>query len=115
MGDQYQQYHPFSEAKYGEELLGSLANNASSASSITYSSTNYYEFKDDSQPPLDFPQTENVRHTLSSLGWVHGTKTELLKLYAFVVLRGKEPYFELLERWTPTYETPLRVYLDESK
>ena len=60
-----------------------------------------------------FQQTENVRHTPSSLGWSQGT--ELVKLYRFIVPKGKMPYFQLLEKWTPTYETPPRVYLDESK
>jgi hypothetical protein len=60
-----------------------------------------------------FQQTENVRHTPSSLGWSQGT--ELVKLYKFIVPKGKMPYFQLRENWTPTYETPARVYLDESK
>lgn len=60
-----------------------------------------------------FQQTENVRHTPSSLGWSQGT--ELVKLYRFIVPKGKMPYLQLLDEWTPTYETPERVYLDESK
>jgi hypothetical protein len=60
-----------------------------------------------------FQQTENVRHTPSSLGWSQGT--ELVKLYEFKVPKGKRPYFQLRKGWTPTYETPALVYLDESK
>jgi hypothetical protein len=60
-----------------------------------------------------FQQTENVRHTPSSLGW--SQDTELVKLYRFIVPKGKMPYFQLLEKWTPTYQTPTRVYLNESR
>jgi hypothetical protein len=69
------------------------------------------------QPPYDssygsFPQTENVRHTPTSLGW--GIKgADFAKLYNFIVPKGKLPYLELLEKWTPTYQTPSKVYLDE--
>jgi hypothetical protein len=61
----------------------------------------------------DFQQPEAVRHTPSSLGWSQAT--ELVKLYKFILPKGKLPYFELLEKFTPTYETSDRVYLDESK
>jgi hypothetical protein len=60
-----------------------------------------------------YSQSENVRYTPSSLGWTHGT--ELLRLYTFVVPKGLEPYLDLLQDWTPTYETPFRVYLDHPK
>jgi hypothetical protein len=61
-----------------------------------------------------YQPTETVRHTPLSLGWSRGT--ELVKLYRFIVpAKGKLPYFELLEKFTPTYETPSRVYLDDSK
>jgi hypothetical protein len=59
------------------------------------------------------PLSENVRHTPSSLWWTY--RTEILKLYTFVVPKGQEPYLELLEHWTPTYEAPFRVYLDQPK
>jgi len=51
------------------------------------------------------------RPTPTSLGWK--IDTSLLKLYKFLVAKGKEPYFELLPEWTATYETPSRVYLDK--
>jgi hypothetical protein len=69
------------------------------------------------QNPASFPTadsmygvgSETIRYTPRTLGWTHGT--ELLKLYSFVVPKGKEPYFEL-QGWTPTTETPSKVYLD---
>ena len=57
--------------------------------------------------------TESVKYTPKFLGWSHNT--ELLKLYTFIVPKSKEPYFQLRESWTPTYETPKTVYLDQSK
>jgi hypothetical protein len=59
---------------------------------------------------------ENVlpsRHTPSSLKW--RLNSDLLKLYSFIVTRGKEPYFELLPRWTATQATPQIVHLDSTK
>jgi len=58
-----------------------------------------------------FPQPE-TRHTPSSLGWPPGT--DFVKLYKFFVPKGKLPYFQLQERYTPTSQTPQRVHLDES-
>jgi hypothetical protein len=60
-----------------------------------------------------YTPAENVRHTPSSLRWTQGT--DLLNLYKFIVPKGKLPYFELLETFTPTYDTPTRVFLDEPK
>jgi hypothetical protein len=60
-----------------------------------------------------FSATDDVRYTPSILGWTKDT--ELLKLYKFVVPKSKLPYFELLEQYTPTYETPFKVYLDAPK
>ncbi|KAN0098420.1 hypothetical protein V8E51_014083, partial [Hyaloscypha variabilis] len=61
-----------------------------------------------------FQQTENVRYTPSSLEW--GPQgVDFVKLYKFIVPKGKLPYLELLDKWTPTYQTPVRVYLDEPK
>jgi hypothetical protein len=57
---------------------------------------------------------ENARHTPRSLEWgPHGA--DFVKLYKFVVPKGKLPYLELLDKWTPTYQTPRRVYLDEPR
>ena len=61
-----------------------------------------------------FQQTEDVRYTPSSLEW-GPQAADFVKLYKFIVLKGKLPYLELLEKWTPTYQTPRRVYLDDSK
>jgi hypothetical protein len=110
-----------------------IPSNDSSASQLSFSSEHCYSIPTspvNSMPhgPYDgnylatqqhdssfgsFQQTENVRHTPSSLGWSQGT--ELVKLYRFIVPKGKMPYFQLRETWTPTLETPARVYLDESK
>jgi hypothetical protein len=60
-----------------------------------------------------FQQTDNVRPTPFSLGWAKGT--ELAKLYTFTVPKGKLPYLQLQDKWTPTYETPAKVFLDEAK
>lgn len=60
----------------------------------------------------NFQQTDNVRNTPTSLEWgIRGA--DLVKLYKFIVPKGKSPYFELLGKWTPTYETPILVHLDE--
>lgn len=53
------------------------------------------------------------RSTPESLGWVPGS--DLLKLYKFVVQKGKEPYLELLLGCSVTPDTPERVYLDPPK
>ena len=123
----------------GFQMNGGFAldreSNASSISQLSYSSGDCLSiptspvdnmpyspvYENNSQPPQQyhssyngyFQQTESVRHTPSSLGWSQGT--ELVKLYKFIVPKGKLPYFELLEKWTPTYNTPTRVYLDEAK
>jgi hypothetical protein len=61
--------------------------------------------------PASFGRYEpERRETPSTLGW---TKDALLvDLYNFVVIKGKEPYLELLPEYTVTSETPERVYLD---
>ena len=51
-----------------------------------------------------------TRWTPITLEWT--TNSKLLNLYKFVVRKSKEPYFELLDPYTPTFETPSRVYLD---
>jgi hypothetical protein len=53
---------------------------------------------------------EPTQMTVQSLGWT--ADTQLLKLYKFAVLKGKEPYFDLRSQWPATPETPQRVYLD---
>jgi len=109
---------------HGGELLGRQPSNASSISEMSYSSSTCFSsmptspdtiYSLNTQPydPGQYPQSENVKYTPSSLGWTHGTK--LLSLYSFVVPKGQDPYLDLLEDWTPTYETPLRVYLDQPK
>jgi hypothetical protein len=54
-----------------------------------------------------------IRPTPASIGW--NRDTELVKLYAFIVPKDTEPYLELLPEWTPTCETPSRVYLDKPR
>jgi hypothetical protein len=74
-------------------------------------------FGSNSMPPQQFDssmgyfQQTEPKHTPSSLGWPPGT--DFVKLYKFIVQKGKLPYFQLREKWTPTYETPQKVYLDE--
>jgi hypothetical protein len=51
-----------------------------------------------------------IRPTPITLGW--RTDVEHLGLYIFKFQRGKEPYFELKDHWTPTNQTPAKVYLD---
>jgi hypothetical protein len=139
MGEQY--YHNFQNTEedypplypmvvpprvhaHGGEPLDRQLSNASSVSEMPYSSSTcfssmptspntMYSLNTQLYDPGQFPQSENVKYTPSSLGWTHGTK--LLSLYSFVVPKGKDPYLDLLEDWTPTYETPLRVYLDQPK
>ena len=57
-----------------------------------------------------FDQSDSMRWTPSALGWM--PNSELLKLYKFVVRGSKEPYFLLMGQWTPTPQTPAKVYLD---
>lgn len=61
---------------------------------------------------LDQPDT-TTRWTPNTLGWT--PNSDLLNLYKFVVRNSKEPYFQLMEPWTPTQETPMKVYLDNPK
>jgi hypothetical protein len=59
-------------------------------------------------------EPENVRYTPSSLEW--GPRgADFVKLYKFIVPKGNLPYLELLDKWTATYQTPSRVYLDEPR
>jgi hypothetical protein len=63
----------------------------------------------DSQFPT-FDQPDSTRWTPITLGWP--TNSELLKLYKFIIPSFKEPYFQLMDSWTPTPQTPAKVYLD---
>jgi hypothetical protein len=103
---------------HGGEPLGRQPSNASSISEMSYSSSTCFSSMPTSPNTMYSLNTqpydpENVKYTPSSLGWTHGTK--LLSLYSFVVPKGQDPYLDLIEEWTPTYETPLRVYLDQPK
>lgn len=60
---------------------------------------------------LDLPDT--MRWTPKTLGWT--PNSDLLNLYKFVVRNSKEPFFQLMDQWTPTKETPMKVYLDNPK
>jgi hypothetical protein len=66
----------------------------------------------DSQLPT-FDPPDSIRWTPSTLGWM--PKNEFLNLYKFVVQNSKEPYFQLMACWTPTQQTPAKVYLDYPK
>jgi hypothetical protein len=74
-----------------------------------YSSSSLTPSPWDSQLPT-FDQPDSMRWTPNTLGWM--PNSELLNLYKFVVRNSKEPYFQLMDRWTPTQQTPAKVYLD---
>lgn len=61
-------------------------------------------------PVNSFQQSDNRRHTPTSLGWT--SDNPLINLYQFVVPKNQEPYFALHPRYTATSETPNKVYLD---
>jgi hypothetical protein len=76
-----------------------------------YLQSQYFE----SSSPLERSNSDrstSSRATPSSLGWIDNN---LLKVYKFVVQKGKEPYFELLPGCYVTTDTPARVYLDNPK
>jgi hypothetical protein len=119
----------------GSELRARNLSNSSSLSNLSYTSSPVgfdYENNMDFSPALthmdlDFqhpgtglsgmPLTSAVeyslgnRHTPKSLGWTNDTP--YAKLYELRVPKGKELYLELLPRWTVTFATPQRVYLDK--
>lgn len=71
--------------------------------------------KRSSEPPSlreSFP-TPLRRSTPKNLGWK--TNVEHLGLYTLKILRGEEPYFELKDHWTPTNQTPAKVYIDRPR
>lgn len=53
---------------------------------------------------------DTTRVTPTSLGWT--PDTQLWKVYEFVVIKGKNPYLDLIPGCNITPETPERVYLD---
>jgi hypothetical protein len=59
-------------------------------------------------PPHD--HHDSTRWTPSTLGWT--INSELLKFYKFIVRNSEEPYFQLMDPWTLTQQTPAKVYLD---
>jgi hypothetical protein len=60
--------------------------------------------------PSTQDQSDSTRWTPITLGWT--PNSDLLNLYKFVVRNAKEPYFQLMDPWTPTQQTPRKVYLD---
>ena len=56
---------------------------------------------------------ETVRVTPKSLGWT--PDTQMIQLYDFVVIKGEEPYLDLLSGCNITSQTPQRVYLDRER
>jgi hypothetical protein len=60
--------------------------------------------------PSILDQPDSTRWTPSTLGWM--PNSDLLNLYKFVVRNSKEPYFQLMDPFTPTRQTPRKVYLD---
>ncbi|CAD6444705.1 dedf643d-e780-4689-a075-725ca4ab91fb [Sclerotinia trifoliorum] len=51
-----------------------------------------------------------MKATPSSLGWA--PESELLRLYKFIVPKGKEPHLELRQGYQICFNVPQRVYLD---
>jgi hypothetical protein len=60
-----------------------------------------------------YVEDESAKYTPATLRWIHDT--ELLSLYTFNVPKQGEPFFELHSPWSPTFQTPRRVYLDQPK
>lgn len=61
--------------------------------------------------PSSFTETTiDSRPTPTSLAW--GKDTPLLQIYNFVVEKGKEPHFQLMDGYDVTPQTPMRVFLD---
>jgi hypothetical protein len=56
---------------------------------------------------------EKHRETPSTLGWAQDSV--LVKLYTFIVNKGREPYLQLQSEYRVTKETPQKVYLDRPK
>jgi hypothetical protein len=94
-----------------ENCLSPLSHADNMSNSSLYGNNSLPSQQYDSSLNYPYFSQAETRHTPSSLGWPRGT--ELVKLYKFIVPKGKSPYFQLQERFTPTYETPQRVHLDE--
>lgn len=63
------------------------------------------------QPPSSTHTKLDGRPTLTSLGW--SPRSPFLEIYKFVVERGgRDPYFQLLDGYAITEQTPARVFLD---
>ncbi|KAE8453999.1 hypothetical protein EG329_007775 [Mollisiaceae sp. DMI_Dod_QoI] len=62
------------------------------------------------EPAAFTEPTIDPRPTPTSLEWVKNS--QLLNLYKLVVPKGKDPYFQLLEGYAVSYQTPQRVFLD---
>jgi hypothetical protein len=53
------------------------------------------------------------RPTVNALGLA--MNSPILQLYSFIVSKGEEPHFKLNSPWTPTLQTPEKIYLDHAK
>jgi hypothetical protein len=77
----------------------------------------YYDAQKESYTDANFEKASEEgstsRPTASSLGWTMNSPN--MQLYSFRVRKGKEPYFELKSPFTPTSETPGKIYLDHAK
>ena len=90
--------------------------NSSYATDYAGAAFSSVSFDNPSSSPSQYPYPknhDNARVTPTTLGWT--PDTQLWKVYKFVVVKGKEPYLELLPGCNVTYETPMRVYLDHPR
>jgi len=98
----------------------------SSATTVSYESTSpsAYDFGDPypsyayAEPSTPSYQPGSNRSGLSAytpsiVGW--SPESPLIELYHFVVPKGRDPYLQLNSQFTPTAETPERVYLDKPR
>lgn len=105
------------------EMAGGLnmdraLSNASSDSYVShFSGESYFSTPESPNTIMDWSYSpiDNQKHTPSSLGWKTVDLLKWLDFYTFIVPKGKDPYFELQNQWSPTGETPARIYLDQPR
>jgi hypothetical protein len=104
-------------------MLATLSDQSTHSTRLGYSDTTNLSTPPTTIPPVydghSLGQTSSAspgrhchdrRETPSTLGWAQDSV--LVKLYTFVVMKGKESYLELQSDYRVTPETPGRVYLD---
>lgn len=69
-------------------------------------------YRDDHMSTTYQPSSDNIRHTIKSLGWDKDTRyIEGNRLYNFILNKGRNPYYELISPENASPLTPLQVYL----